>query len=58
MAQQRIVIVGGGVMGLAAGCALAAQPDIEVTVLERFQVGTRLGLVARPDPRHPPRVWR
>lgn len=39
MAQQRIVVVGGGVMGLATGCALAAQPDIEVTVLERFQVG-------------------
>ena len=39
MAQQRIVVVGGGVMGLAAGCALAAQPEIEVTVLERFQVG-------------------
>ena len=34
-----MVVVGGGVMGLAAGCALAAQPDIEVTVLERFQVG-------------------
>ncbi len=33
------MIVGGGVMGLATGCALAAQPDIEVTVLERFQVG-------------------
>ncbi|HEX5157329.1 MAG TPA: N-methyl-L-tryptophan oxidase [Ktedonobacterales bacterium] len=39
MAQQRIVVVGGGVMGLAAGCALAALPEIEVTVLERFQVG-------------------
>jgi len=26
-------------MGLATGCALAAQPDIAVTVLERFQVG-------------------
>lgn len=39
MAQERMVIVGGGVMGLAAGCALAAQPDIAVTVLERFQVG-------------------
>jgi monomeric sarcosine oxidase len=34
-----MVVVGGGVMGLAAGCALAAQSDIEVTVLERFQVG-------------------
>ena len=39
MAQQRIIVVGGGVMGLATGCALAARPDIEVTVLERFQVG-------------------
>ena len=39
MAQQRILVVGGGVMGLATGCALAAQPDVEVTVLERFQVG-------------------
>ncbi len=39
MAQQRMVVVGGGVMGLATGCALAAQPDIEVTILERFNVG-------------------
>lgn len=39
MAQQRIVIVGGGVMGMATGCALTAQPDVDVTVLERFQVG-------------------
>ncbi|HEU5348187.1 MAG TPA: N-methyl-L-tryptophan oxidase [Ktedonobacterales bacterium] len=39
MAQQRIAIVGGGVMGLATGCALAAQPDIEVTVFERFRIG-------------------
>jgi len=39
MAHQRVVVVGGGVMGLATGYALAAQPDIEVTVLERFQVG-------------------
>ncbi len=39
MAQQRMVVVGGGVMGLATGCALAAQPGIEVTVLERFKVG-------------------
>lgn len=39
MAQQRIIVVGGGVMGLATGCALAARPDIEVTVLERFRVG-------------------
>ncbi len=39
MAQQRMVVVGGGVMGLAAGCALAARPDVAVTVLERFQVG-------------------
>ena len=39
MAQRRMVVVGGGVMGLAAGCALAAQSDVAVTVLERFQVG-------------------
>ena len=39
MAQQRMVVVGGGVMGLATGCALAANPDVAVTVLERFQVG-------------------
>jgi monomeric sarcosine oxidase len=34
-----MVVVGGGVMGLATGCALAAHSEIEVTVLERFQVG-------------------
>jgi monomeric sarcosine oxidase len=34
-----MVVVGGGVMGLAAGCALALQPAIEVTVLERYRVG-------------------
>jgi monomeric sarcosine oxidase len=39
MAQQRMVVVGGGVMGLATGCALAAQRDVAVTVLERFQMG-------------------
>ena len=39
MARQRMVVVGGGVMGLAAGCALAERPDVAVTVLERFQVG-------------------
>lgn len=39
MAKQRMVIVGGGVMGLATGCALAARPDIEVTVLERYHAG-------------------
>lgn len=39
MAQQRMIVVGGGVMGLATGCALAAQPEIEVTVLERHTVG-------------------
>jgi monomeric sarcosine oxidase len=39
VAQQRMVVVGGGVMGLATGCALAAHSEIEVTVLERFQVG-------------------
>lgn len=39
MAQQRMLVVGGGVMGLATACALASQPEIAVTVLERFTVG-------------------
>ncbi|HET8905354.1 MAG TPA: N-methyl-L-tryptophan oxidase [Ktedonobacterales bacterium] len=39
MAKQRMIVVGGGVMGLATGCALAAEADVEVTVLERFEVG-------------------
>jgi monomeric sarcosine oxidase len=39
MTQQRIIVVGGGVVGLATACALAAQADVAVTVLERFTVG-------------------
>ena len=35
MAKLSVLVVGGGVMGMATGCALAAQ-DVEVTVLERF----------------------
>src|SRR5690348_17266152 len=37
MPQPRTLVVGGGVMGLAAGCALAAR-GAEVTVLERHTV--------------------
>jgi monomeric sarcosine oxidase len=37
MAQQRVLVVGGGVMGLSAACALAGQ-GADVTVLERFTV--------------------
>ena len=39
MAQQNIIVVGGGVVGLATACALAAEPKVQVTVLERFTVG-------------------
>ncbi|MGZ3601637.1 MAG: N-methyl-L-tryptophan oxidase [Ktedonobacterales bacterium] len=35
MANLSVLVVGGGVMGMATGCALAAQ-DVDVTVLERF----------------------
>ncbi|MGZ3673984.1 MAG: N-methyl-L-tryptophan oxidase [Ktedonobacterales bacterium] len=35
MANLSVLVVGGGVMGMATGCALAAQ-DADVTVLERF----------------------
>jgi glycine/D-amino acid oxidase-like deaminating enzyme len=35
MAKLSVLVVGGGVMGMATGCALAAQ-DADVTVLERF----------------------
>jgi sarcosine oxidase len=35
MARLNVLVVGGGVMGMATGCALAAQ-DADVTVLERF----------------------
>jgi monomeric sarcosine oxidase len=38
MAKVSVLIVGGGVMGLATGCALAAA-GAEVTVLERSTVG-------------------
>lgn len=37
MTQQRAIIVGGGVMGLSAGCALAER-GVEVTVIERSSV--------------------
>ncbi|MGH2486630.1 MAG: N-methyl-L-tryptophan oxidase [Ktedonobacterales bacterium] len=38
MARTSALVVGGGVMGLAAGCALAAR-GVDVTVLERQTVG-------------------
>nr|MBF6590777.1 FAD-dependent oxidoreductase [Ktedonobacterales bacterium] len=38
MARISALVVGGGVMGLAAGCALAGR-GAEVTVLERFHSG-------------------
>jgi monomeric sarcosine oxidase len=38
MAQRTAIVVGGGVMGLSAACALAGQ-GAEVTLLERFVVG-------------------
>jgi monomeric sarcosine oxidase len=37
MAQVRVIVVGGGVMGMAAGCALAGR-GADVTVLERFSI--------------------
>ncbi len=37
MARQSILVVGGGVMGLATACALAER-NAEVTVLERFSI--------------------
>lgn len=39
MTQRQILVVGGGVNGLAAACALAAQPGVAVTVLERATIG-------------------
>ncbi|MDE3230297.1 MAG: N-methyl-L-tryptophan oxidase [Chloroflexota bacterium] len=38
MAGLKVIVVGGGVMGLAAGCALAGH-GADVTVLERYTVG-------------------
>ncbi len=38
MANPSVLVVGGGVMGMAAGCALAGR-GASVTVLERFTVG-------------------
>ncbi|HKV86253.1 MAG TPA: N-methyl-L-tryptophan oxidase [Ktedonobacterales bacterium] len=38
MARTSALVVGGGVMGLATGCALAAR-GVDVTVLERHTVG-------------------
>src|SRR5574340_1845879 len=38
MAGSKVIVVGGGVMGLAAGCALAGR-GADVTVLERYTVG-------------------
>jgi N-methyl-L-tryptophan oxidase len=37
MSQQSVIVVGGGVMGLSAGCALAAR-GLDVMVLERHTV--------------------
>jgi monomeric sarcosine oxidase len=37
MAQRSVIVVGGGVMGLAAGCALAGR-GADVTVLERHSI--------------------
>ena len=39
MVNRNIVVVGGGVVGLSTACALAAHPNVQVTVLERFTVG-------------------
>lgn len=38
MAALKVIVVGGGVMGMATGCALAGR-GAEVTVLERHTVG-------------------
>jgi monomeric sarcosine oxidase len=42
MAVRTVLVVGGGVMGLAAGCALAER-GAHVTVLERFAVAHAAG---------------
>lgn len=38
MSKPRVIVVGGGVMGMASACALAGY-GADVTVLERFSVG-------------------
>src|SRR5258708_8091036 len=38
MARETAIVVGGGVMGLAAGCALAGR-GVAVTLLERHEIG-------------------
>ena len=38
MAQRTAIVVGGGVMGLSAACALAGR-GVQVTLLERFVLG-------------------
>ncbi|HEX9056163.1 MAG TPA: N-methyl-L-tryptophan oxidase [Ktedonobacterales bacterium] len=42
MASGHVIVVGGGVMGLAAGCALARR-GARTTVLERFAVAHKRG---------------
>jgi monomeric sarcosine oxidase len=42
MANGKLIVVGGGVMGLATGCALARR-GARVSVLERFQVAHKRG---------------
>jgi monomeric sarcosine oxidase len=42
MAERTVLVVGGGVMGLGAGCALAER-GARVTVLERFAVAHAAG---------------
>src|SRR5215469_709851 len=37
MAKVQAIVVGGGVMGMAAGCALAGR-GADVTVLERYNI--------------------
>lgn len=38
MSASRMIVVGGGVMGMASACALAGR-GVDVTVLERYTVG-------------------
>jgi monomeric sarcosine oxidase len=42
MAELRVVVIGGGVMGLATGCALASR-GAQVVVLERYTVAHERG---------------